>query len=56
MQNRELQIMKQLNHCNVCKLKHYFYQTQDKVKEDGSKVSIYIYIYLIIIIYRCKGI
>lgn len=29
--NRELQVIKQLNHPNIVKLKHYFYQTSEKV-------------------------
>jgi len=28
--------MKQLDHPNIVKLKHYFYQSQDKKKEDGT--------------------
>jgi serine/threonine protein kinase len=35
LQNRELQIMKTLDHPNIVKLKHYFYQSQDKKREDG---------------------
>lgn len=31
--NRELQIMKQLEHCNVCKLLHCFYSSGDKPDE-----------------------
>ena len=34
--NRELQIMKLLKHCNVCALRHHFYQTVDKPKADGT--------------------
>ena len=36
--NRELQIMKMLKHTNVVSLKHYFTQSHEKTKEDGSKV------------------
>lgn len=31
--NRELQIMKQLHHPNIVALKHYFYQSGEKVRE-----------------------
>lgn len=31
--NRELQIMKQLHHPNIVTLKHYFYQSGEKVRE-----------------------
>jgi len=34
--NRELQIMKQLNHTNVVALKDHFLQSSDKVREDGK--------------------
>lgn len=32
--NRELQIMRRLDHCNIVKLKYYFYTSGDKVKKD----------------------
>lgn len=31
--NRELQIMKRLDHCNIVKLKYYFYTSGDKKEE-----------------------
>jgi glycogen synthase kinase 3 beta len=34
--NRELQIMRQLRHPNVVLLKNYFYQSQDKKRDDGT--------------------
>ena len=37
--NRELQIMKVLSHTNVVALRHHFYQTTEKTREDGTKVS-----------------
>lgn len=30
--NRELQIMKELNHLNTCNLHHYFYSKDEKVQ------------------------
>lgn len=30
-QNRELQIMRRLEHCNIVKLKYFFYSSGDKV-------------------------
>lgn len=30
-QNRELQIMRKLEHCNIVKLKYFFYSSGDKV-------------------------
>ena len=35
--NRELQIMRKLDHCNIVKLKYFFYTSGDKV----SSTSIY---------------
>lgn len=31
-QNRELQIMRRLEHCNIVKLKYFFYSSGDKVR------------------------
>lgn len=31
LQNRELQIMRRLEHCNIVKLKYFFYSSGDKV-------------------------
>lgn len=31
-QNRELQIMRRLEHCNIVKLKYFFYSSGEKVK------------------------
>ena len=31
IQNRELQIMRRLDHCNIVKLKYFFYSSGDKV-------------------------
>lgn len=38
LQNRELQIMRRLEHCNIVKLKYFFYSS-------GEKVEIYIFTY-----------
>ena len=32
--NRELQIMRRLDHCNIVKLKYYFYTSGEKVREN----------------------
>lgn len=39
--NRELQIMKQLHHPNIVTLKHYFYQSGEKVRNDRFLPSAY---------------
>lgn len=31
LQNRELQIMRRLEHCNIVKLKYFFYSSGEKV-------------------------
>lgn len=33
-QNRELQIMRKLEHCNIVKLKYFFYSSGDKVSSN----------------------
>ena len=39
--NRELEILKDLNHPNVIRLKHYFYtKTEKKEDKEGKKVTV----------------
>lgn len=32
LKNRELQIMRRLEHCNIVKLKYFFYSSGEKVR------------------------
>lgn len=32
-QNRELQIMRKLDHCNIVRLRYFFYSSGDKVSQ-----------------------
>ncbi|KAJ8984096.1 hypothetical protein NQ317_012753, partial [Molorchus minor] len=40
-QNRELQIMRKLEHCNIVKLKYFFYSSGDKQAEVPCNMSIF---------------
>lgn len=44
-QNRELQIMRRLEHCNIVKLKYFFYSSGEKVSR--TDVNHFIVVYLI---------
>lgn len=35
VQNRELQIMRKLDHCNIVRLRYFFYSSGDKVSRLG---------------------
>lgn len=37
LQNRELQIMRRLEHCNIVKLKYFFYSSGEKVSTAGPQ-------------------
>ncbi len=38
--NRELQIMRRLDHCNIIRLQYFFYSNGDKVSQFGIQGSI----------------
>lgn len=51
-QNRELQIMRKLEHCNIVKLKYFFYSSGDKVSRFSIIITspvLYIHIKKIIV-------
>ena len=41
-QNRELQIMKKLDHCNIVRLRYFFYSSGDKVSRSRLQVGVHL--------------
>lgn len=39
LQNRELQIMRKLDHCNIVRLRYFFYSSGEKVSMKGLNLS-----------------
>lgn len=37
LQNRELQIMRKLDHCNIVRLRYFFYSSGEKVRESWKE-------------------
>lgn len=38
-ENRELQIMRKLDHCNIVRLRYFFYSSGEKVRHAGRGVQ-----------------
>lgn len=51
IQNRELQIMRKLDHCNIVRLRYFFYSSGDKVSGlNGLLLNHHLYLYV-----GCRG-